>query len=178
MQYKTENGKGATDVTGDLSLSWEESPDQKTWTFKLDPKVKFADGSAVSAEAVKISFERLLKIGQGPAEAYPSDLKVEAVDAHTVRFTLSVPFAPFLYTLANDGASIINPAVLSKHSADDGKGWLAENTAGSGHYQVQRWQKGQQVVLVPNPHYSGSAPAFKHVSVKIIGESATRRLQL
>ncbi|MBG6241457.1 MAG: ABC transporter substrate-binding protein [Candidatus Symbiopectobacterium sp. Dall1.0] len=178
VQYKTENGKGATDVTGDLALSWEASPDQKTWTFKLDPKAKFADGSAVSAEAVKLSFERLLKIGQGPAEAYPSDLKVEALDAHTVRFTLSAPFAPFLYTLANDGASIINPAVLSKHSDDEGKGWLAENTAGSGPYQVQRWQKGQQVVLVPNPHYSGSTPAFKRVSVKIIGESATRRLQL
>ena len=159
-------------------MSWEASPDQKTWTFTLDPKAKFSDGSAVNAEAVKLSFERLLKIGQGPAEAYPSDLKVEAVDAHTVRFTLSAPFAPFLYTLANDGASIINPAVLSKNGADEGKGWLAENTAGSGPYQVQRWQKGQQVVLVPNPHYSGSTPAFKRVSVKIIGESATRRLQL
>jgi ABC-type transport system substrate-binding protein len=34
------------------------------------------------------------------------------VDEHTVKFTLSQPFAPFLYTLANDGASIINPAVL------------------------------------------------------------------
>lgn len=120
-----------------MALSWEASPDQKVWTFKLDPKAKFADDSAVTADAVKISFERLLKIGQGPAEAYPSDLKVEAVDAHTVRFTLSAPFAPFLYTLANDGASIINPAVLSTHSADEGKGWLAENTAGSGPYMVQ-----------------------------------------
>ncbi|MGL9750273.1 MAG: ABC transporter substrate-binding protein [Symbiopectobacterium sp.] len=101
-----------------MALSWKASPDQKTWTFKLDPKAKFADGSAVSAEAVEISFERLLKIGQGSAEAYPSDLKVEAVDAHTVRFTLSAPFAP----LANDGASIINPALLSKHRADEGKG--------------------------------------------------------
>lgn len=91
-----------------------------------------------------------LNRGQGPAEAYPSDLKVEAFDAHTVRFTLSAPFAPFLYTLANDGASIINPAVLSKYSDDEGKGWLAENSAGSGPYQVQRWQKGQQVVLIPS----------------------------
>ena len=53
--------------------------------------------------AVKLSFERLLKIGQGPAEAFPKDLKIDAPDEHTVKFTLSQPFAPFLYTLANDG---------------------------------------------------------------------------
>ncbi|MGN8212644.1 ABC transporter substrate-binding protein, partial [Escherichia coli] len=42
---------------------------------------------------------------------FPKDLKIDAPDEHTVKFTLSQPFAPFLYTLANDGASIINPAV-------------------------------------------------------------------
>ena len=33
-------------------------------------------------------------------------------------------------------------------------------------------------MLVPNPHYPGNKPNFKRVSVKIIGESASRRLQL
>lgn len=33
-------------------------------------------------------------------------------------------------------------------------------------------------MLVPNPHYAGTKPTFKRVSVKIIGESASRRLQL
>lgn len=43
---------------------------------------------------------------------------------------------------------------------------------------LKSWQKGQQLVLVPNPYYAGAKPAFKRVSVKIIGESASRRLQL
>ncbi|SPX09902.1 ABC transporter substrate-binding protein [Escherichia coli] len=43
---------------------------------------------------------------------------------------------------------------------------------------AESWQKGQQLVLVPNPHYPGNKPNFKRVSVKIIGESASRRLQL
>lgn len=178
VQYKTENGKGSTEVEGDLAESWQASDDQKVWTFTLKNDAKFADGTPVTAEAVKFSFERLLKIGQGPSEAYPKDLNVEVVDPLTVRFTLSSPFSPFLYTLANDGAAIINPAVMKEHGADDAKGWLAENTAGSGPYMLQRWQKGQQLVLVPNPHYHGAKPAFKRVSVKIIGESASRRLQL
>ncbi|WP_275556375.1 ABC transporter substrate-binding protein [Mixta sp. Marseille-Q2659] len=178
VQYKTAGGKGSTEVEGDLATSWQASADQKEWTFKLNPAAKFADGTPVTAAAVKASFERLLKIAQGPSEAFPKDLKVEALDDGSVRFTLSTPFAPFLYTLANDGAAIINPAVLQQHAADDARGWLAEHTAGSGPFMLQRWQKGQQLVLVPNPHYSGKRPAFKRVTVKIIGESATRRLQL
>ncbi len=155
-----------------------KAADQKEWTFTLKDNAKFADGTSVTAEAVKLSFERLLKIGQGPAEAFPKDLKIDAPDEHTVKFTLSQPFAPFLYTLANDGASIINPAVLKEHAADDARGFLAQNTAGSGPFMLKSWQKGQQLVLVPNPHYSGNKPNFKRVSVKIIGESASRRLQL
>ncbi|HAI1506436.1 TPA: ABC transporter substrate-binding protein [Escherichia coli] len=178
VQYKTDGDKGSTDVEGDLASSWKASDDQKEWTFTLKDNAKFADGTPVTAEAVKLSFERLLKIGQGPAEAFPKDLKIDAPDEHTVKFTLSQPFAPFLYTLANDGASIINPAVLKEHAADDARGFLAQNTAGSGPFMLKSWQKGQQLVLVPNPHYSGNKPNFKRVSVKIIGESASRRLQL
>lgn len=111
VQYKTDGGKGSTEVEGDLASGWKASDDQKEWTFTLKNDAKFADGTPVTADAVKQSFERLLKIGQGPAEAFPKDLKVEAIDNTTVKFTLSQPFAPFLYTLANDGASIINPAI-------------------------------------------------------------------
>ncbi|EHK7198139.1 TPA: ABC transporter substrate-binding protein [Escherichia coli] len=178
VQYKTDGDKGSTDVEGDLASGWKASDDQKEWTFTLKDNAKFADGTPVTAEAVKLSFERLLKIGQGPAEAFPKDLKIDAPDEHTVKFTLSQPFAPFLYTLANDGASIINPAVLKEHAADDARGFLAQNTAGSGPFMLKSWQKGQQLILVPNPHYPGNKPNFKRVSVKIIGESASRRLQL
>ncbi|QLY69678.1 ABC transporter substrate-binding protein [Citrobacter freundii] len=178
VQYKTEGDKGSTEVEGDLASGWKASDDQKEWTFTLKSEAKFADGTPVTAEAVKQSFERLIKIGQGPAEAFPKDLKVEAIDASTVKFTLSQPFAPFLYTLANDGASIINPVVLKEHTADDARGFLAQNTAGSGPFMLKSWQKGQQLVLVPNPHWAGTKPVFKRVSVKIIGESASRRLQL
>lgn len=178
VKYKTENGKGATDVEGDLAESWQASEDGKVWTFKLRQDAVFSDGTAVNAEAVKLSFERLMRIKQGPSEAFPSGLKVEVVEPYSVRFTLGESFAPFLFTLANDGASIINPTVLKQHAADDARGYLATNTAGSGAYMLQRWQKGQQLVLVPNPHYKGAKPAFKRVAVKIIGESSARRLQL
>ncbi|EPG2865531.1 ABC transporter substrate-binding protein [Pluralibacter gergoviae] len=178
VKYKVDNGKGSTDVEGDLAEKWQASDDGKVWTFTLRKGPQFDDGTPVTADAVKLSFERLMRIKQGPSEAFPAGLKIEVIDPQTVRFTLPDAFAPFLHTLANDGASIINPAVLKAHADDDARGWLAQNTAGSGAFKLQRWQKGQQLVLVPNPHFDGSKPAFKRVTVKIIGESAARRLQL
>ncbi|VDZ63143.1 Dipeptide-binding protein [Serratia odorifera] len=111
VQYKTENGKGSTQVEGELAASWSASDDRREWTFKLKPGNRFDDGSEVTADAVKWSFERLMSIGQGPSEAFPKDMQVTAVDPLTVKFTLKTPFAPFLYTLANDGAGIVNPAI-------------------------------------------------------------------
>ncbi len=104
VKYKTDNGKGSTDVEGDLAENWQASDDGKTWTFTLRKGAQFADGSPVTAEAVKLSFERLMRIKQGPSEAFPSGLRVDVVDPATVRFTLPESFAPFLHTLANDGA--------------------------------------------------------------------------
>lgn len=178
VKYKTVDGKGSTEVEGDVAQSWSSAEEGKVWTFTLRSGITFADGSPLTAEAVKRSFDRLMLIKQGPSEAFPSGMKVEVINPQTVQFTLSQPFAPFLYTLANDGASIINPTVLDAHSSDNARAYLAEHTAGSGAYMLQRWQKGQQLVLVPNPHYSGNKPAFKRVSVKIISESSARRLQL
>ncbi|MFK3716307.1 ABC transporter substrate-binding protein [Escherichia coli] len=87
-----------------------------------------------------------------------------------------------------DGSKIWTRFALSKVSAEgkvyylalvrDASVEMAQNTAGSGPFMLKSWQKGQQLVLVPNPHYPGNKPNFKRVSVKIIGESASRRLQL
>ena len=124
---------GTTEVEGALSTGWKASEDQKEWTFTLTDNATFSDGTPVTAEAVKLSFERLLKIGQGPSEAFPKDLRIEAVDDRTVKFTLSQPFAPFLYTLANDGASIINPAVLKANAADAARGHGCRRPRRGGH---------------------------------------------
>jgi len=178
VKYKTENGKGSTEVEGELATAWKNSDDGKVWTFTLRKGEEFDDGTPVTAEAVKLSFERLMHIKQGPSEAFPDGMKVAVIDPQTVQFTLNAPFAPFLYTLANDGAAIINPAIIKEYSADDARAYLAEHTAGSGAYMLKHWQKGQQLILVPNPHYADVKPEFKRVVVKIISESSARRLQL
>lgn len=178
VRYKVENGVGLTEVEPDLATGWTVSDDGLVWTFTLRDDARFADGTPVDAHAVVYSFNRMLAIGEGPADAFPTLAAVEALDDYTVRFTLSEPFAPFLLTLANNGAGIVNPRLADYDNGDYGRAWLAEHTMGSGPYQVQRWDKDQQIVLVPNPHYQGPTPAFRMVVFQVINDPSARRLQL
>ena len=52
-----------------LAESWEVSDDAKTYTFKLVDNAKFHNGDPVTADAVRWSFERTLKLGQGPSSS-------------------------------------------------------------------------------------------------------------
>jgi len=175
VAYKVENGKGSTEVQGDLAASWTTSADNLVWDFKLKPGNKFDDGAAVDANAVKFSFDRLMALKQGPSAAFPDDMSVSVVDPMTVRFTLKTPYAPFLYTLAHDGGAIINPDVAKN---GDVQAYLSNHTAGSGAFRLTSWQKGQSLTMEQNSYYSGPKPTLKKVVIKIIGEPSVRRLQL
>lgn len=179
VRYKEENGVGLTEVEADLATEWTVSDDGLVWTFTLRENARFSDGTPVDAEAVAFSFNRLLAIGEGPSDAFPTLSEIEPVDAYTVQFVLSEPFAPFLLTLANNGAGIVNPTLADYEADGDlGRGYLAEHSLGSGSYEVERWDKDQQIRLVPNPHYAGEAPQFRMVLFQIINDPSARRLQL
>lgn len=179
VRYKTVGGKGSTEVEPELAESWKVSKDGLTWDFKLKAGNKFDDGTAVDAAAVKFSFDRMFGLKQGPSEAFPANTAVTVTGPMNVRFQLASAYTPFLYTLANNGAGIVNPKVESKaRDGDAAKAWLAGNTAGSGPYRVASWEKGQSLVLEPNPHFAGPKVASSKVRIKIVGEASARRLQL
>ena len=51
---------GTLEVEPSLATSWDISADGKTYTFNLREGVKFHDGSAFNADAVKFNFDRML----------------------------------------------------------------------------------------------------------------------
>ena len=166
-----------------LAESWEVSPDGTVYTFKLKPNAKFRDGSPVNAEAVKYSFERLLKLNMGATANFTSIDKVEAVDDKTVRFTLKEPFTQFLPALSSLwGPAIVNPAVVKAHEKDGdlGQAWLTENDAGSGPYKLGKWDRSQQITMERDPNYWGGwgDKYIDTVIVRPVGESTTMRLML
>lgn len=179
VKYKTVNGKASTEVEPSLAKEWKVSDDGLVWTFTLNEGHKFADGSAVDANAVKFSIERVMKMKKGPSDYFKIVKSIEAPDAKTVVFTLDKPFAPFLYTLAVNGSSIVNPKVMEKAKDNDmGTNYLATHTMGSGAYEITSYTPSQSIKLDAQKNYAGKKPAIQHIVFNSIKDPSAQRLQL
>jgi len=168
-----------------LATAWTASPDVRQWTLTLRPGVRFHDGAAFTSDAVKVTFDRLIKINRGFAYAFkPVVASVETPDPMTVRFNLSTPDAAFLAKLASiSGGLVVSPKAVTEHASGDdlAQGWLRDHTAGTGPYMLERWDKGQQqVTLGQFPGYWGGwqGPHFKRIIFQIVTEASTQRLML
>lgn len=139
----------------ELAESWEVSPDAREVTFKIRADANFTDGSPVEANDVIYSVERLQRLNQGPANLFTGVLapgSVTAVDAKTVKFTLSKTFAPFLATVPS--IFIINEEVArANEGSDDAQTYLASNIAGAGAYSLKEAPSGSGMTLVRNKDY-------------------------
>ncbi|HWK66907.1 MAG TPA: ABC transporter substrate-binding protein [Rhizobiaceae bacterium] len=142
-------------IIPELAESWEVSSDAKEVTYKIREDAKFNDGSPVEATDVVYSVERLLRVNQGPASLFADVLSpgsVTAVDAKTVKFTLSKTFAPFLSIVPT--IFILNKDVVEANAgSDDGQTYLSANVAGAGAYNLKTFDRGSQLVVVRNKDY-------------------------
>jgi peptide/nickel transport system substrate-binding protein len=179
VKYRVVGGKGSTEVEPQAAESWTVSGDGTVWTFRIREGIRFEDGSALDAAAVKFSLERTLKIGKGPADNIGAIASMKVVDPMTLEVTLKNAYGPFLQTLATDAGSIVNPAVMAHEKDGDlAQAWLAENTLGSGPFRLTGWTRGQRAVLEARPDYWGGAPKLKTVVIRFMSESADRRMAL
>ena len=140
-----------------LASGYSVSGDGKTYTFTIRPNARFSDGTPVTAEDVVFTVER----AQDPALKSPeyanwSGVAVNAVDAHTVTFTLAKPYAPFL-NLTTLG---ILPAHLWQNVADEQFPFsnLETNPVGAGPFRVTSVSHDASglvtgVTLAENPSY-------------------------
>src|SRR4051812_18654495 len=97
------------------------APDRSTYTITLKPNAKFHDGTPVTADDVVYSIERILALKKGAFAMFNGIVapgSTKAVDARTVRFTLSKPYAVFASTLSE--LWVINSKLARQHEkADD-----------------------------------------------------------
>lgn len=142
----------------------------QVWEFRLRKGVKFSNGDALDAQAVKFSFERILdpKMKSRQYRYFKSIARVEAVDAHTVRIHTKKP-DPMLPPFLAIYGFIVPPSHYKKHDRKH----LSRNPVGSGPFVMKRWRKGQEVVYEANPH-AWRKPRVQTAVVKFIPESTTR----
>ena len=112
------DGKDYPKVVPDLAQSWEVAKDGMTYTFKIRSGVKFHDGSALTAEDIRATYERIINPPAGVVsirKAYYSDLTVSAPDPTTVVFKLKNPMAGVLEALASPYNCVYSAAKLKEN---------------------------------------------------------------
>jgi len=127
------------DIVPALAESWDFSEDGLVWTFNLVQGAKFHDGSDFTAEDVIFTIERnqTLETIVHP-EFYETIAEMEALDDHTVRFTLSEFDSLFLFNLARGDSAMLS----STYEGD-----LNETPNGTGPFRFVERVPGDRVVL-------------------------------
>jgi peptide/nickel transport system substrate-binding protein len=182
--YQTLIGVDPTDLKKllpRLATKWEANADNTVFTFTLDPKAKFADGSPVTAGDVKFSWERLEGL-QGSASYLMAGVKtVEAPDDHTVVVTFNSPNSAFLNIVSAPYMSIMSKAQAEANKAtidekDAAEPWFLANSAGSGPFNLESYTENDSLVLARNDDFWGSKSPFPKITLKQV-KDATAQLQ-
>jgi peptide/nickel transport system substrate-binding protein len=131
---------------GDLAKSWTISPDGLTYTFKLHDNVKFHDGTPLTSNDVKVSYDRIRNPPPGVVSQRMGTLdaikSIDTPDEHTVVFNLSNVDAALLIYFASPWNCIYS----AKRLASD-PNYPARAVMGSGPFKF--------VEHVPGSHWTG-----------------------
>ena len=147
-----------------LATKWEfRSPN--TWRFTLRQGVKFQDGSALDAEAVKWTMSRVAKIGGGTLGV--GEDSVQVVDDLTVDITPKRPNLRLVQQLVHPNWSIIAPGTEP-----------ATKTIGTGPFKLVEYVKGDHLTVERFADYWGEKPKLDRITFKFVPDPNTRVLSL
>jgi peptide/nickel transport system substrate-binding protein len=138
-------------IRPELATSWEIENDGKRVVFHLRTDVKFHDGTAFDAAAVKWNIERRLDPAtKSPQQAglTPVIASIEVVDPATVVFNLKSPFPGIFGMLGQREGFMESPTAAEKAGADFGS-----HPVGTGPFVFREWQRGNHITVERNPNY-------------------------
>ncbi|WP_173915423.1 ABC transporter substrate-binding protein [Halobacillus sp. Marseille-Q1614] len=159
------------EIKGQLAVSWDQ-PDDTTYVFNLVEGAKFHDGSEMTADDVKYSFERILDEGTAShiASYFSVVDSIEVVDEYTIQFNLSEPSAAFLNNLTNSSAAVIPEELVDENGGD-----IQQTAVGTGPFKFVEWVPDSKVVLEKNEdYYVDGVPKLDEVTYYTMKEEASR----
>lgn len=155
-----------------LAESWKLVNDT-TWQFSLRKGVKFSNGEAFDAKAVKFSFERILRKTNENTSSLglftDALASVDVVDDNTVNLVTKKPLPSLLDLLPL--APMVPPGVADTKE-------FATAAVGTGAYTVKSVKAGEGVVLTANANYWGGKPFFSQVTFRPVKEESVRSTEL
>ncbi|MGO8680608.1 MAG: ABC transporter substrate-binding protein [Limisphaerales bacterium] len=167
-----------------LAESWTNSPDGKTWTFKLRKNLRWGDGAPLTADDVVFTWNDVIynpKIDNVTRDLFIVDGKkfiVTKVDDLTVKVVTPEIYAPFPeffgsvpilpeHTLAQ---TVTDGTFLSAY----GVNWKPQDIVGSGPFRLKEYKPAQYTLLERNPYFfevDGSGqrlPYFDNVIYSVV----------
>lgn len=150
-----------------LAADWEVSDDLLTYTFTLREGVSFHDGTELTAEDVKYSYDRIANPDTGAIMqfVFSRTESVEIEDDYTVVVNQSEPYQPFLRQLAFSGTSIV-PA----ESGDQ----LGDQPVGTGPFQFVMRQQGNRAELEAFDDFWAEGPYLDGVEERTVTDPDSR----
>jgi peptide/nickel transport system substrate-binding protein len=172
---------GTTDVEPDLATDLGTvSADGLTYTFTLKDGIKFGDGTPLTATIYAAQLNRLLTIGPScpndvaDALAVPYVKSITAPDDKTMVFVLTTPIAYFRNLLATAPYVASDPNMFK---ADACTLFPAAPIYGTGPWFVSQFNADEQMVLEPNPYYTGAyKPQVKQIIMRFYSDANTLAL--
>jgi peptide/nickel transport system substrate-binding protein len=166
--YKSCPGACGNALVPDLATDMGTVSDNGlTWTFHIQPDVKFENGTVVTSADVKYAIERTYDrsvMANGPTyyqvlltdPKYPGPYKdksttgltaIDTPNATTIVFHLQAPFPDLAYVLAFPNSAPVLP------SADTGANYQLHPLS-TGPYMFKSYTLNKQLILVPNPQWN------------------------
>ncbi|MET1027828.1 MAG: ABC transporter substrate-binding protein [Dongiaceae bacterium] len=171
-----------------LASDYQTSTDGLTFTLKLRPGVKFADGSPITVDDVKWSLDRARDPKNGTWNFTLESIdSIETQGTDGVILHLKHPDPALTASLAIFNSSIMSRKLFEAASgatAEDKAKAFAEHPVGSGPFVLKSWERGTEMVLTRNPNYWQAGedgkplPYLDEIRFEIIPDDATRILKL
>lgn len=153
----------------DLARSVTPSADFSVWTIQLRPGIKFHDGEALDAAAVKLQLD-MDKASFLVGQSLRFVKSIEATGDLTVRVTMTQPWVGFPAVLAGQAGFIAAPKQLKASGAA-----ATDKPIGTGPYVFKEWTRDDHLTVTRNPHYWRKDVGYPNtVTFKVIPDDQSR----
>ena len=178
-------------ISAGICSEYTVSDDQLTYIFTMNPDAVWSDGSKVTAQDIKYSWEwmanpttsgNVYNYYQTQAIAGNRDVYdgtatemsgLVVVDDETLQITLDQPYTPFIYYCTHNLMGVHQ----KENIVNGGPDWDKSPTVASGPFMVESFDiNSGGLTLVQNPHWWGAKPILTRIELTPIPDPGTQMI--